>query len=54
MNSIFEAEETKGGIVTHVFAEITKRDSGLIIRPLTEMERRKMNEYKYGEKLPDK
>lgn len=53
MKSIFYAEQNKGGVVTNVFAEITKRDSCLIIRPLTEKERREMNERPYYREKSD-
>lgn len=53
MKSIFHAENNKGGVITNIFAEITKRKSHLIGRRLSEEERKAMCEKTYAEKVAE-
>ena len=47
MKSIFQKENTKGGVLVNTFAQISKKKSHLVIRPLTEKEIEKMNQIKF-------
>lgn len=47
MKSIFRFEKTKGGVLVNTFAQISKKKSHLVIRPLTDKELERLNRIKF-------